>query len=331
MSRVRQIIADARYSLADPKGERWTDERLLRLLSQGQKDLARELKLLKAETSLALSPGQAMYKLPEDLWLITRAAFSLVRIPLLSYDAMDSADAAWFARTGNRVENLVYDLRNVDTIRVWPTPDDDIDKDVYVFEGEGVLVGTMDTAYGVYADAPIDKVNGVLASLDELASFNSVYGVTADLMRNTLAVRNTAPYFGVVTEFDGLVPEPVFGVLSDIVESDTIATFDSLFGVATDVADVTGAVTIQYIKDPDDVLSLDGELGVPRVFDKALVYYVIGHAFSDDLDTQYQQKSDRALSMYARELTNIGEQTREYDASATTKYNRSSYRGAFDD
>lgn len=331
MTRIRQIIEDARYSLADPLKERWSDERLIRLLSRGQKDIARETKLLKGEVELVLLPDKAVYQLPEDLWLIKRAAFGKVVLPLNSYDAMDCMDPAWFSRKGPKVECLIYDIRNIHEIRVWPTPNDEIDYTTYKFENEGVAKGTLDSLYGVFADAPVDKVNGVLAGMDDLAQFNSVYGVTAGLLRGTLAIVEAGPYMGVVNSIDDVLAEPLFGVVTEITADDEYTLIDPLLGVTTDLQDMTGAVTIQYIKDPDDVTSLDAELVLPRMFDAALLHFVIGHAFADDIDTQYQQKSAMHLQMYARELTNVGTQTKQYDAAATTQYNRSSYRSAFDD
>ena len=81
-TRIADILTRARDSLADPNKERWSDDRLLRLLDEGQKHFAREAKLLKATSIINLFPDQATYTLPycaeKQQWLPFQECLGLV-------------------------------------------------------------------------------------------------------------------------------------------------------------------------------------------------------------------------------------------------------------
>ena len=49
MTRIANILTRVRDSLSDPSKDRWTDERLLRLIDEAQKDLAKKSLLLRTK------------------------------------------------------------------------------------------------------------------------------------------------------------------------------------------------------------------------------------------------------------------------------------------
>ena len=140
------------------------------------------------------------------------------------------------------------------------------------------------------------------------------------------ATANGNAIYGVVTSIDGVVATPIYGVLSDLELEQTFNTWpgmvhmDSINGVVTELYTTTGLLHINYIKDPAPLESVTDELLVTPIFDTALKYYVIGQAYSDDLDSQYQAKAGDAMAMYSRELQTVGYPTDATDGTRATQY-----------
>lgn len=268
-TRIETIIKRARYTLADPDKLRYSDERLLALLSSAQKDIARQTRILKDTMAIALTIGVADYFMPDDTWLITRATFDGVRIPMVSHDRLDEKNPGWVTDSGAKVEAIVYDRRNLTKIKVYPIP-----SELY---------------------------------------FSNTYTIS--------------PVFGVTTSVDNVVPNQVFGVLTGL---DIGTIFEpSVFGVVSDLGEVSGILRIDYIKDAPEVQTFTDELVLSKIFDTALEYFVVGRAFLDDLDTQYQNKGVSVMTMYQREIDTVGTPTKETDGTQSTIYTPT-YTSAFD-
>ena len=187
-TRVADIITRARDTLADPKKERWSDDRLLRLLDEAQKDFARQTSLLKGYANIPLIPFTATYSLPEDCWRITRAHYAERHLRLVSHEAMDEFDPDWYTRQGSTIEALVFDQRNDSVIRCYPIPDDSSVAYNYTFEQSDTPEYVGAGRFGVvteFGDYTFDRVFGVTTSLFDpeitIESFNSPYGVLADV------------------------------------------------------------------------------------------------------------------------------------------------------
>lgn len=176
--RIPELLLNIRDVLADPKEERWTNDRLIRLINEAQKALARRFDLLRGEISIQMDINQVIYKLPEDCWAITRCDFDRRRLDLKTYYEMDAQDPDWQLVTGSRLEAIVYDQRNVQEIRVYPTPNDSFAIDYYSItpeqgvttEFEGVPAAPE---YGILADV------GLMPG--QLAHFPSEFGVVGDV------------------------------------------------------------------------------------------------------------------------------------------------------
>jgi hypothetical protein len=335
MARIESILQKARYSLADPSKERYSDERLLDAISEGQRDIARQTRLLKDEIDVVLNLAQPIYSLPSDLWLITRASFDNEPIPLMSYDRMDAEDCSWYTRFGNKVEALVYDKRNMHEIRVYPRPDSTYTIETYsivpdnplVLDPNGLTAEQLQTIHDLIAQLGIlDTQNPLPLSL--------IYSAAGSIIDVQPSDNNTSPVFGVVTSVDGITPQSMLGVLTGMsLESDYKSwpgevEFTSPFGVVTDMSVTMGLLHINYIKDPAPIRLVTDELLVSPIFDTALKYYVLAQAFSDDLDSQYQAKAGDAMAMYQRELQTVGYPTDETDGTRATQYTPN-YTGPF--
>ena len=259
-TRITNILTRVRDTLADPRKERWSDERLLRLLDEGQQDVAKQSKILKGTFDLSLSIDQAKYDLPDDLWLITRATFDDYEIPLVSYDLMDErarkavvADrntseherrngygtnlgdrwtrTNWELDTSSRIEALVYDNRNLNEITVYPIPNEDIAENAYTFQNSGFL------------DPSITQTNspfGVLTGVPDTDELLDEFGVTIDADSVVFIITEPEGCNGVSLVSDVGFDSP-FGLIAEI--EDTISTVgfkgDELLGVTVSIDDYT--------------------------------------------------------------------------------------------
>jgi hypothetical protein len=196
MTRLTDILLKARDTLVDHADERWSEARLIRLVDEGQKDIARHSKILRGEYQFNVSEGIYKYPLPDDVWLLTRATYDDNLISLVTYDSMDESARKeyindsrylprdvqtfndtginWETTVGNEVEALVFDNRNMDEIRVFPIPDEGVADFTYTFEN---------------ADTPVyvgDEVLGVVSGIDDY-TLDSIYGVATDLYDPAIA------------------------------------------------------------------------------------------------------------------------------------------------
>lgn len=311
-TRIENILLRARDTLADPNSERWSDDRLLRILDEGQKDLCRQTKILKGQHEFVLEIGEHTYTLPDNLWLITRASFGSEEIQLLSYDNMDErvkkerlsrgyqdsrergqgyssaidyiGQNRWELDESDQIAALIYDNRNLNEIRVYPIPNENIAENSYPFENAGDVEFAGDEYFGVVTD---------LTGVPDY-TFDSPYGVVTELFDPSIKIE----------------------------QIDT-------FGVVTDIVDSTGSINIWYIRIPNDVTDVADDLEIPTMFDMALKHYVVSQAFRDDLDVQYREMAAESFTLYQREL-DVAQETNRKDGVRNATARSTTYRGAFE-
>jgi len=316
-TRIENIILRARDTLADPSAERWSDARLLRLLSEAQEDINIHHELLKTTVKLPLIVGKFIYDLPSDCYRILRASTEDYEIPLVSYTSLDeqarreiysedildywqrdrgysprtdfdNRQVAWEAAEGNTIRALVFDNRNPLEARLYPIPNEDIAQAEYTFENAGPILFAGDEFYGV-----VTAIEATTAS-DKDYTFDSIYGVVTDL-------------------YDPFVDTEIF---------------ESVYGVVTQINETEGFVTVYYSQNAPVVEAATDTLVIPPMYDKAMKYYIIAHAYDDDFDTRNQEKSVKALGLYQRELQ-LAEKYNETDGTRAPQF-RSHYRSPFE-
>jgi hypothetical protein len=120
MSRVTQVIADARSILADTAGDRWPDARLLSLYNQCLKDIIIQSKMLRGKAFVEIEANINTYKMPNEVLRIERVQYLDTFIPVMSHDKMDEIDYLWETKTGNEVKYVVTNLLNAGTFKIYP-------------------------------------------------------------------------------------------------------------------------------------------------------------------------------------------------------------------
>lgn len=308
MSRITDILAKARSTLGDTGKNRWSDDRLLQLVDEAQKDINRQVRVLKGETTFGIIDGVRLYTLPSDVYIITRATFNDEKIDLVSYGNMDtwvethgvssrrnvhneytdpgtdfglSPNFTWDADTGSTPAALVIDKRDVTKVLVYPIPSG-VAADSYTFSNAGTVLFEG------------DEVMGVVTDITDY-SFTSPYGVVTDF-------------------FDATVDQEVF---------------DSVYGVATNIGLSDGDVKLWYVRRPAAITTVNDTLELSEDYDVAIKHYVVSTAFDDDTDTVSEAKSARAFNRYERELAELKADGMKNHSKSSTR--TVAYKGGFHD
>jgi hypothetical protein len=198
-TRIETIIRKVRSKLADKDGDRWSDQDLLDLLDQGHKDYAHHARLLRGETVLPLVIGQAVYTLPDDIFIVLRAEYNFSNLHITTYDNMDEQnrkqiltrnelnnesdytrvnsdfgldriDLTWQSDTGQDPEAIIFDKSNMNECRIYPIPEENDDDVQYTFENES----------GVDLPFVGAELYGLVTAIDNY-TFDQVEGVVTDL------------------------------------------------------------------------------------------------------------------------------------------------------
>lgn len=301
--------------MSDEEVERWTDARLLSLVSDAQEDIIFHTELLKTRVTISLIVGQAEYDLPSDCYRLLRASTDFHEVPMVSYTTMDenarreiyaedtldygqrdrgfisrsdfdNRQITWEDTTGSEVEAVIYDNRDPSKIRFYPIPDDGIANAEYTFENAGPLVYSGDEMLGVVTDMESDGLSDY--------TFDSPYGVVTSL-------------------FDPFVE---------------VEVMESIYGVVTQINETEGFVTIWYTKVPPTIATDQDDLLIPRMYDKALRYFIVSHAYDDDHDTRSETKSAKFGNLYLREF----ERAKKFGETDGIRgpHHRTHYRSAFE-
>lgn len=163
MSRTQTILDNARGSLADPHKERWSDDRLLALLSKAQIHFATESRLFVSKHAINIQLNNPDYQLPEDAFLLVRAVGPNGRIPLISSYSLDKKDPDWQTKTGTEIQYLVYDIQSPNKFRLYPIITEQPQAAPYTFnsvfgvtvEFDSLECAVVSDVYGVVSDTDV--------------------------------------------------------------------------------------------------------------------------------------------------------------------------------
>ena len=148
---------------------------------------------------------------------------------------------------------------------------------------------------------------------------------TADDVSDTYVIN---PY-GVMTGSSEDVMGDDLGVVTDTTtDALKTQTFNSVYGIITDMSAVVTSLLVYYIRIPATINAVDSGtsvLEVHDVFDKAIKHYVAGTCLMDDKETRNERASTSELAAYLDQL-------RLAKADAASNYTKverhtSAYRG----
>lgn len=234
MGRVSNILLRVRDTLGDHKKERWSDERLIRLLDEAQKDICRRAKLLRSQASFVITDGVAEYQMPEDFLLLDKVDINAKRVPLIGHTDLDNRVSEWTKHKG-KTTYIVYDKQVRGKLRLYPIPDfDNASRFIPVSAYQSYRYGKVHDRYGCIANAPktcefptgiygfTHEIEGVFQYMDgdipkvftKIYQVQSYFGVVTDV---SFAITPDVPKpieGGEVSEVEGMVNEGDFGVVA---------------------------------------------------------------------------------------------------------------------
>lgn len=296
-TRIEKILKSARVTLADKNGERWTDADLITILDEGHKDLCRQTQILNGQADVSLTIGDDYFSLPEDCWMITRIIYEDKVLPLISHNDLDQNTLARYnIDFGSSI--AAYNWEATVGLPQAIVFDQRNLQECRVFPIPSDEISDFDYTFARPEDRPIefagDELYGVITEISNPEyTFSSDFGITTDLYDPSIKVED----------------------------------FDSDFGLVTGISEVNAVLKVYYVKNPADIAAVEDKLETPYMFDTALKYYVVGHAFMNDLNQEYQQKGAQQLQFYQREL-DIADKTSVRSGTRAGQF-KTNYRGAF--
>lgn len=255
MNRIQEILTRARYTLADPKAERWSDAQLLSYLDEAQKDLCRRAKMLRSEVTFNVLEGISEYTMPDDFLLLDLVLFNDRSLSLVGHAEIESRDCSWAEREG-QPEAVIYDKQMRGKIRLYPVPQrsgrwltktrptrvEDVSARIkqnfgcvskvkfpsQIFQDYGVAT-SIKALWQFQEEADMPSV------LEVDYKFKSDFGVVT---KANLVLKSEVetPTWGITTSFQGVATDQLFGLVTDIKGADYAAIrFTDSYGVGTSI------------------------------------------------------------------------------------------------
>lgn len=237
MTRIEKILLRVRDTLADHKKERWSDDRLLRLVDEAQKDLCRRAKLLRSKCEFIVFDNKAYYEMPEDFLLLDKVSINKEYIPSIGHFELDKTHSKWEDMRG-KVTHIVYDKQDRGNIRLFPIPDySNGDRLKSVPSYQQYKYGKVREKYGIIIDLPkpgefpsgkygvTTDITGIFQWQEEIGGIPKIvikdytmgtkFGLVQDILFDVTPDSTIDSNFGVITYVDGFITEP-FGIVSSI-------------------------------------------------------------------------------------------------------------------
>jgi len=120
--RELSILANARITLNDTNtdNQRWSDERLMQLLSDGQDDMCKSIPIIASKATINTVVGQDVYRLPGDSIKLLRASSEGIPLSLTSYDEIEDAKPDWEEDKSSTYSAIIVNALSQQEIRPYP-------------------------------------------------------------------------------------------------------------------------------------------------------------------------------------------------------------------
>jgi len=329
---ANDIVNKARMALGDEKAERWSENRLLDIVDEAQKDICLQANMYKKDEFIPLVTGQAEYELPEDLLVVETTQTLAERLPYRTKHDMDETVPQWRLDHAEFVTHIIKDSIALNKIRVYPIPSGEM---FYLPTYQGITTDAnlrfeMVSTEGVVSQwetpegdiVPIEVTEGVYVG-SQIAMYitgdtedplETLWGGLTDWYELTgsgtfevgyLATDWSQPDVGVMSDGSLTNSTPdnditIWGCLTDI---DPLAGYlTDTWGVVTSIIQEGSVIQVSYIAEPPPIGSPDTPLILGNIWATALKYYVAGYALLDDNDAGNIERGNNFISRYGREL-----------------------------
>lgn len=318
-TRIEKLLANARITLADPKKDRWDDPTLIAILNEAQIDFCQQTQMLHARVDVPILIDNPYFTLPEDCWLLTRALYKNISLPLVTHQELDTTSVsrcyvdfgiqttgADWETTKGEPQAIVYDRVNMLEGKIYPIPNKPLEETTYIFDAEGSDTFSAVEVFGVttlVANGDLLDELGVVSSLASLTTdleLTSDYGVISSLTEVT-DTQNKG--FGIIVDMTDYTITPLYGTAVDIIDDNIVDTFEDVYGFVDTIIEASSFLKCYYLKNPVDLVDETSDLTIPSMYDTALKFYLCGQAFMNDIDTASQQKGIAQMRIYERHVS----------------------------
>lgn len=223
MSRISDILANVRDTLADETKQRWSDDKLIRHLNSGIKEIVVKTGCLRERLFLELEANAALYDLSEYVIKFLRVQYMNKVISAKTSNELDTISPTWQEDVGNEVLFVTFDNLPEGWLRIYPKITDGLDN----------------------------------------VTQNQVYGGLIDITVN-----------------EDIYKLPSYGDLEQGMKKYLI---------------------LHVLKKPNRVTidTVDEDMEIDSMYDKALEYYISGHILRADTDTQNRSFGAEQLQLFA--------------------------------
>lgn len=117
---AKDILRSARFMLSDTNSTRWTDTRLLSLLTDALRDLALKTTLMQETIFIGISDQVVDYDLSSFAFRLDYIEYLDIKVPFKSFEEMDKLDAEWQLNTGTKPEYIVMNKQKQANFKLYP-------------------------------------------------------------------------------------------------------------------------------------------------------------------------------------------------------------------
>jgi len=314
------IISQARERLGDKNKQRWTDNRMLSIVSQGQTDICIETGYLRRQALIPLAVDTSIYRLPSDCLSVKRVEYDGTLLPLHTRSDQDIPRANITSEFTAYKSNL-----NTDKIEIQPSikelsiaikyvMGDRIDDTMTVTPLFGVIVTSDDS--DIVVDPIFGAVTAISNNLDSNPPSNK-YGEISGSNLDTIALDTPNGNYGVVVSSEYSAVDTKYGFITSVANHKV----SGYFGLVANVSAEIDTVKVYYTAIPRKLKFMNAMLVIPPVWEALLLHYVVGTALQDDNDANNINRGELEIAKYhAKLLTLSGLSAEDYSAMASNKY-----------
>jgi hypothetical protein len=316
------IVSQARERLGDIKKHRWSDNRLLSIVSMGQQDICKWTNFLRKVTYIPITNDISIYKLPDDFYRASRLEYNGSILPLYTRDDMDipkTISTDYIAFKSNMEFNK---------IEIYPKPTDLTEGVVwssglpvnsfYISNQFGVVTSINDSNYILVGDNEGEITDGN-RSLDtgESSKFGELFDYGSKLSLEF------GENLGVITSIDTEISSGINGFITSVKGH----TVSNLYGLVADVKLSSEIIKVYYVALPKKLTYLEAFLVIPELWEDLLIRYTVGTALQDDNDANNIQRGEMELQKYQQQVLKLrAESTKDFSGGAKDKL-VTNYRG----
>lgn len=136
---VASVLKSIREFVYDNSGNRWSDEYLLHLIDEAQKDIAIKTKCLKGSVEFPLVINQELYVLPNNVIQPSKVLLNNCELQIISNNKLH-CEPCYEITTGTPT-NVLFDKTNRRELRLYPIPS--VDTELTVNIGDSDVFGIV--------------------------------------------------------------------------------------------------------------------------------------------------------------------------------------------